>query len=52
MRKRAASHVNFVKIVNTEEIWSAGTTDFVGVFGVRLVDTPEYVKFVHAYIKN
>jgi hypothetical protein len=52
MRKRAQPHVNFTKIVNPASIVKAGITDFNGVFGVRLVDDGEYVKFIHSHIKK
>jgi hypothetical protein len=52
MRKRAEKKVNFVKIVNPESIISAGVTDFSGIFGVRLVDSDQYVKFVHSHIQG
>ena len=52
MRKRAEKKVNFTKIVNPASIISAGVTDFSGVFGVRLVEKNEFVKFVHSHVQK
>jgi hypothetical protein len=52
MRKRAEKQVNFTKIVNPESIVSAGVTDFSGIFGVRLVDKNEFVKFIHSHVRK
>ncbi len=52
MRKRTEKQVNFTKIVNPESIVSAGVTDFSGIFGVRLVDKSEFVKFVHSHVRK
>jgi hypothetical protein len=37
---------------NPESIVSAGVTDFNGIFGVRLVDKNEFVKFIHSHVKK
>jgi Protein of unknown function (DUF4238) len=52
MRKRAETQVNFTKIVNPESIVSAGVTDFSGIFGVRLVDKSDFVKFIHSHVRK
>jgi hypothetical protein len=52
MRKRAEKQVNFTKVVNPESIVSAGVIDFSGMFGVRLVDKDEFVKFIHAHVRK
>jgi hypothetical protein len=51
-RKRAERQVNFTKIVNPESIVSAGVTDFSGIFGVRLVDKSDFVKFIHSHVRK
>jgi hypothetical protein len=52
IRKRATREVNFTKIVNPESIISAGVTDFNGAFGVRLVNSDEYVKFINSFVSK
>jgi hypothetical protein len=52
MRKRGEQRVTYTKVVNPESIVTAGMTDFNGVFGVRLVDDDQYVKFIHSHIRQ
>ena len=52
MRQRAEKQVNFTKIVSPESILSAGVTDFSGIFGVRLVEKNEFVKFIHSHVRK
>jgi hypothetical protein len=53
IRARAIkSGINYTKIVNTESLITAGTTDFNGAFGVRLVSRDEFKKFINLFIKK
>ena len=52
MLQRAEKQVNFTKIVSPESIVSAGVTDFSGIFGVRLVEKNEFVKFIHSHVRK
>jgi hypothetical protein len=51
IRARAIkSGIGYTKIVNPESLITAGTTDFDGVFGVRLATSEEYIKFINQFV--
>ena len=52
IRSRAEENgIQFAKIVCPQILASAGTTAFNTDFGLRVVSTSEYVKFVHSFIQ-